>query len=234
MRIGVRYAFSKKFVQAAILFLKETKELEEQGETGDLETAYRSHSYSISSVVMSHALLEAYINEQIDSLFQIASGDIENRFSEIGFEDISRFKQYCDDKSGDFEEISTLTKYQLVLDFFGLESFEERGSFQAAKQLNQVRNYFVHYSPELIENSSLEKERDGTIDSTKLPSDLIRKIDSNPLFEHDRKFPDRFIGYSLGLWSLRTSVDLIREFEDRIGADKSEIWEGELSSLEDF
>jgi len=165
------------------------------------------HSAMVSScVISSFAFVEAFVNETYDLINK--TGDIEQIISV--HEELT---------GSDFTRYSTLRKYQAILVATGHDPFEKgRQPYQDLSWLRQLRNYWVHFEPDVITSDSNPKKEESNLESA-----LRDRVEPNPLYEHEneRYLPRKGLSYSCCEWSMSSATVFVEEFRDKIGDNRT-------------
>lgn len=202
-KLDLRHTLTNQFLEASILFFNNCSTLEAEHEgvpCGPLFSEIRS--YVISSVILSAAALEAYINEVFLDIMDgnIVIDDRKKNSLEKEWKKIERkpvIKKYKD-LLGDIKEIETINE----------NKFENPG------KLIKIRNEFLHYKPVWGSNIS-GNQLETLLSSLKNEVSLSSLVnDTEPLFL-------RFMTSDFSKWAIKTVLNFIKwfnkscELEDR-------------------
>lgn len=172
--------------------------------------------FAIGSITSCMSFLDSIINEFVDDVSRgvlaIYKED-EETDNKTDF-DSSHYDMFenLEDEILDWRNMPTLKKYQVILIVFGKEPFD-RGSqpFQDVDIVRRLRNYFVHYNPEMYKHHQEEVQH-------RLGSALQGKFELNPLAdESDPYFPDKTLSHGCTEWCIGTVVEFTDEFFKRLG-----------------
>jgi hypothetical protein len=221
---------SSDHLQGAISTSRETRRLEEEyaSYTGDVpeengaNIIVKHRSLVISSIISTAHFLEAQINQTYDNIILITSG--EERLARPEFDNLSRGNNF--DALYDLDEIlgdsiirmtGFMQRYQLILSILDREKFDKgRKPWQDINTIRRLRNYFVHYEPEIFSTSNKEEV------THRIGSALQGKYKTNKLRdESDPFFPNRALSYGCTYWAISSAIEFTNEFYNRLGIEPS-------------
>lgn len=168
----------------------------------------------IGSITSCMSFLDAIINEFIDDVsgsnlpFHAETADV---IVDAGFD--NQFRQRLERLEGEiinWRHTSTLQKYQTILIVADEEPFDSGAQpFQDVNTVRRLRNYFVHYQPEMYEYDKEEVNHS-------LGSALQGKFDLNPnAEEREPFFPNKTLSHGCTEWTIETVIEFTDEFFDR-------------------
>lgn len=151
-------------------------------------------SYVSSTIVMSVAGLEAYINE----LF----ADYQHHYPK-------EYHTLIEEIWETIEEQSILEKYRIALALKG-EKLEAGGKlYQNTNILIKMRNALIHFKPEWEDEKKAHQ---------KIDKDIAGRFKPSPFLLNKRlSFPQNCMSYSCAKWAVISSIEFVKDFEDRFG-----------------
>jgi hypothetical protein len=171
----------------------------------------------VSSITSCISFLDAVINEFVDDISGSKIPAHAERYSEIkeaGFD--SDFQNLL----GTLEEedlvvwrhMSTLGKYQTVLALSEADRFDKGAMpYQDVYTLTRLRNYFIHFKPELYEYNQEEVQHS-------LGTALEGKYEENPLTDdYEPYFPNNALSHGCTEWGIQSSIAFTDEFFAKFG-----------------
>lgn len=179
---------------------------EDPGKHPEIPTGVEQSAMVSSCIISSFAFVEAFVNETYDLI---------NRT-----EDIERVISVNEELTGsDFTRYNTLSKYQALLIATGHDPFEKgRQPYQDLNWLRRLRNYWVHFEPDVITNDSNPREEESSLESA-----LRNRVEPNPLYEdeNERYLPRKALSYSCCEWSISSATAFVKEFRTKIGDNRT-------------
>lgn len=175
----------------------------------------------VSSVISCVSFLEGVINEFIDDVSGAKvplHAESPEKLEKAGFD--SEFRDLLssleDEELIVWRHMSTLDKYQAVLTISSEERFDKGAMpYQNVSLLTRLRNYFVHFKPELYEFNQEEVQH-------RLGTALEGKYEKNPLAEeYEPFFPFKSLSYGCADWAIESSLDFTNEFFNKFGLQPS-------------
>lgn len=200
-QLRVRADHSVTHLRGAALFASDCKPLEAEYQWPATREVLLRHVASASgAVVLSVCALEAFANE-----LQLAAGD------GLGssLDPVVEASPLIHRLWYSVENAPLLPRFQWVLEVCGLPTLD-LGALpsQAVSDLIVIRNALVHYRTEWTDDAST---------STQLEDRLAGKFVENLLCTQSQLFfPYRCLGHGCGAWAVRTVLDFVREYCDRL------------------
>ncbi|MFD1642200.1 hypothetical protein [Halohasta litorea] len=175
------------------------------------------HTAMVSScVISSFAFVEAFVNETYDMINRI--------------EDVERVFAVNEELTGsNFTRFSTLRKYQALLIAMGHDPFEKgRQPYQDLNWLRKLRNYWVHFEPDVITDDSAPEEKESNLEGA-----LRDRVEPNPLYENGNEtyLPRMASSYSCCEWSMSSAIAFVEEFQRKIDDNRSLIFLEKAESI---
>lgn len=201
--------FKSYFLTGAVHNARIAGEIEEAYEGKEMTDIYRGEAFKRwqpihdshvqLAVISAFTALESAINEFV------------NQELSWTFENAALFRRIIETYPGDFSDLSTLDKYQIVLEFSDGEPFDKgRRPFQEVVLVRWLRNRFVHYEPQVISpEEGSEHDMAKQIES--------KDLETNPFREQETFYPGKVLSYEYACWSIETVYAFLEEFYDRIG-----------------
>ncbi len=208
------YYFSNTHIKSAAIFAKEAEKIELQSQKTDYiiagELERNSHtSYVVSSVIMSVAYLEGFINE----IFVLLDYESTERYAEsfIKSIDFNQRQQLSQLWHREVKKYRTLEKYDYLLNYIKNETLNRVSKiYQNVDILIKLRNYFIHYQPERIYDSERYIVKIGQKLKGKFPNNFTAP-------DHSPFFPYKCISYGCAIWGLNSVLDFTEVFAKKIG-----------------
>ncbi len=205
--LSLKTNYSIYHLNGAAYFARCVAKIEENYKTSiseELKTEYFSNV--TASILMSVAALESRINE----VYLSAVDSDPNVFKNVGSWIIDALQEIWPN----IEDKPTLTKYQIALIISRKDKFDKGlNPFQDAARLIGLRNALVHYKPEW--DTELKEHK-------KLESSLNGRFPISPFSnENDSFFPKKCIGHGCAAWAVKTSIEFITSFYDRLGIERA-------------
>src|SRR5436305_9835978 len=216
-----RKHLSVAHIQAADLFSQESGRIErEYAEADDPELLpqddsrlVQHRSFVIGSFFSAVAFLEASINEFFADVADGESyvrknltGTVASRISGLWRLDIPRTARY-----------SVLQKYEIaerISDVATLRS--DTKVYQEVVVLTRVRNALMHFEPETIKI----RLGDRSEQQHRFDKFLKGKFGENPLVRWlVPRYPDLYLSHGCANWAVRSAIDFVDDFFDRMGID---------------
>jgi len=224
--------FSDIHLQTAIELSEQVKAYEE---VTPEEWGYQMNfGLVVSSVISCVSFLEGVINEFIDDVSGVkvpSHAETQEKLEKAGFD--SDFQDLLSSLESEdiivWRHMSTLDKYQAILAISDEERFDKGAMpYQDAKLLTRLRNYFVHYKPELYEYNQEEAQH-------RLGTALEGKYQENPLSDaHQPFFPHKSLSYGCTDWAIESSLDFNNAFFDKFGLQPSYKRRKEILEFKDY
>lgn len=218
VRIRKRSYLSTQHLVAAKLFAKHAREIEAKVAAGEApqfidEVRQDYRSFVIGAVLAAVAFLEARINEFLHGL---GEGDFDHLDPQV----ISTAVKFLDRGLERRARLTTLEKYELVLDLFARPAFDRgRAPYQDVECLIQLRNALIHYQPEWVLAGVTSTPQD---EQHEIERALRGRFQESPLDPPGNPFyPDRCISGACAEWASEQSFALVAEFLARLGIDSS-------------
>ncbi|WP_321420496.1 hypothetical protein [uncultured Methanomethylovorans sp.] len=210
VKINSKSRFSNRHIRCACLCAKECDKIEREYEVGDTLDDYsllyeEDHAYASGSIISSVAYLESTINE-----FYSDCCDKADFLKEIDHNILISLgsKWDCDD----FEKKNLLLKYELALmEITGKGFGKGVKEYYDVNDLIKLRNLLVHYKAYW--------QGDTANESKYKVNHLSKKFDSNPFMKKTGNpfFPYKCLGKGCALWGIKTSIDFVAYFYEKIG-----------------
>ena len=208
--------FSNIHLQTAVELSDQVEAFEQVPEQGGEWGTHMNWGLVIGSITSCMSFLDTIINEFIDDITGSKlpfHAETKEEIEQAGFE--NQFQERLERLEGElitWEHMSTLQKYQVVLILVDAEPFDKGANpYQDINTVRRLRNYFVHYNPELYEYNSDEVEH-------RLGSALQGKFEQNPLAEeHEPFFPNKVLSHGCTDWSIKSSIRFTDTFFERLG-----------------
>ena len=203
MKVILRVYFSSYHHWAASHFSELAQQIE-GAHSGEPSFDIRHRAYVTNAVLSSVAFMEAAINE----LFQDVVDSHESYVSPLSKNTRALMASHWSMTEGHARSaLPVVDRYQLVLNFAGLEMFSEgKQPYQDAQLLVRLRNYLIHYKPEDVSRG----------DEHKLEKQLRGKFPENQMMPGNPFIPDRCLGAGCAHWSVRASRAYLDEFHETI------------------
>ena len=208
--VAARQYFSGQHLSAAALCARSARAIE-TAKLGAKEYVPDHRSYVIGAVLFSVASLEAAINELFTDASEGNLGRLRpvdelviKRMGEMWLLGVPRTARY-----------TVPDKYAIALALAGKSAFDKGAEpWQSVVKLVKLRNALVHYEPEWV-----------PLDSAKQPGDehafekqLAGKFPVNPLAPDENPFyPDKVLGHGCAAWGIRSAMDFMDSFKDKLG-----------------
>jgi hypothetical protein len=213
----LRVNLSLTHLRAAAFLAGECYPLEQQYKWPATEPVLNQHNaFSISSVILSVASIEAFINE-----FHLDACD--NSISFLGR--ASHVAHLIRDLWYTVERGPILEKYQWILILSGVEAFKKGSApFQPAADLIELRDSLVHFKPEWDDDARINE---------RLEARLAGKFELNILSMPSQLFiPYRSLGHGSGAWAVNSAREFIGAFCKKLEcADRIDPYDEELANL---
>ena len=188
----------------------------------------------VSSVTSCVSFLDAIINEFADDI----SGtkvpnhaetveDLENAGFDSDFKSLMTAME--DEDIIVWRHMSTLDKYQAILTLSEAERFDKGAMpYQDAYTLTRLRNYFIHFKPEMYEYNQKEVQHS-------LGSALEGKYDQNPLAEdYEPYFPHKALSHGCTGWAIECSLSFTDAFFEKFDLKPSYERRKDILDFEDY
>ena len=204
INVSMRVYYSSYHLWAAKEFSENALSIE-NNHTGKPKFDIKHRALISNSILSSVAFIEAAINE----IFKDASDGHLSYIEMMPQNKIQLISGYWNETEAKNKYISTLNKYQLVLEFCGIEKFDKSNSiYQNASMAIRLRNSLIHYKPESL----------SVNDNHKLSSQLIGKFPKNKLMETSGNpfFPDHCLGYGSAKWACNAVESFADTFFEKI------------------
>ena len=175
---------------------------------GRFETIHDSHV--ITSIISSFAGVETAINEFLHEV-ESGSPDIDEEIVDSVFDLLSVYP-------GEFmRDMRTEAKYQLVLNHCDRDTFNTgEEPWQSLKIVRELRNYFVHHKPEILE---LPEEEEPSARMGRMLE--TQDFDLNPQWTDKEApfFPHKCLSYGLCRWVFSSCTCFIEVFYEKIDSE---------------
>lgn len=208
--------FSNIHLQTAVELSDQVEAFEEVPEQGGEWGSKMNWGLVIGSITSCMSFLDTVINEFVDDIGGSKlpfHAETREEIENAGFD--RQFQQRLDRLESElitWEHTSTLQKYQIVLTISDHDLFNKGSNpYQDVDTVRRLRNYFVHYDPEMYEHNTDESEH-------RLGSALQGKFEENPLAEdHEPFFPNKILSHGCTEWCIESSINFTDDFFDRLG-----------------
>ena len=238
--IKIQVDLSIQHIQSAALYSRLCAKIENDynqsmrnsTEFDDLPLEHRAHA--ISSVLASVAFLEATVNkffadevehleETINFLFANVADPINSNSSIRNILDYPATKLVMADmlKSAMAEKDrkSILAKFDDVITSVGKQGFDKGAApYQDVSLLINLRNALVHYKPKWITILAEDITADEFDDKKIVILQKEHKFPLNPLMDGIMTsfFPNKCLGHGCASWAVKSSIQFIEEFYQRM------------------
>lgn len=202
LKVTLRYTFTTQFLEGASIFIKRAKHIEDNFRellSDDIRTEHRA--LVATSIMQCSAALETEAHE-------ICTYGPGSHLGSDGTDDQAH--QILAPLADFIEKQSTLERYEIILQILQKKSIERSETrYQNAKLLVGLRNEITHYKSVWTEE----------IDRNKLFKGLEGLRLSPPTFSSPDQnfFPHRCLGAACGAWAIKTAVEFLDAFYQRLG-----------------
>lgn len=189
---------------------------------------------TVASVTSCVSFLDSVINEFIDD---ISGTKLPNHAANVdkledagfGTEFQNLLSAMEDESLIVWRHMSTLDKYQAVLTLSEADRFDEGAMpYQDVYSITRLRNYFIHYKPEMYEYNQEEVQH-------RLGSALEGKYDQNQLAEdHEPYFPHKALSYGCTDWAIKSSLNFTDAFFEKFGLEPSYMRRTDALNFDDY
>lgn len=214
------YYLSRTHLLAAAMATSQAFEYEDKSEIQNVIIVgrYEEDKHSacvISSIISIVAYLEAMINEIFECIYYEEESVLaESIFKNVSRSDRKRLHDIWKHNRDLISKLSIFDKYDFLIVFVcGNKLDTGKSLVQSIKLVIKLRNYFVHYYPELTSDTESKKKT-----SEKLSSQLRGKFALNSSIQCGIKdFPEKFTTYHCSIWALKSACEFVRYFAKEIG-----------------
>lgn len=210
-RLGIVPIFSQYHIQSAVFHAGEAKKILELYKKDRTKMGLISplRSYVTSSIFHSVAFMEARINELlVNAKNGLSPWDKDKK--DTYFAKLERTI-----KISGLERLTTLDKYQIVLELLSMPQFETNERiYQDVDLLRRIRNKLIHFEPDRFVYVQPEKPSE----EHKLLRALKGKFELNIIADDmgRRNFPDILLGQGCASWSARSALVFVQNFDQAI------------------
>jgi hypothetical protein len=213
LQILTRTYFSIQHIQAAALFCRQCKTIEDSYNDKSSQDIYTELcAYATSTVFLCVSFLEAGINE----LFCDAA-DNPKRLNLLGEKKINLLANMWKMDIPRTASYSITEKYQIALSLLEKPQFDiGKVPFQDISILLRLRNALTHYEPKWFSCYSEGKSEFEELNN--LSKQLIYKFEESSLFKNtdNSYFPKKCLGYGCAKWAVLNCIDFADEFYKKI------------------
>lgn len=196
-----RNYFSTYYLWSAIYFRDELEKIE-NSHSGKSRFDVKHRAFVLNSVINAVTFSEAFINEILKDIIEseINKSD-KNKHLIISENSLNHLKNEWES----IEKSPSTDKFQTALFIFDKPTFNAgKQPYQNYKLLIDLRNFLIHYKPEIIQ---LE-------DKHKLTKKLKDRFKENKLAigSGNPYFPDHALGFGCAAWAVKSAQNMCDEF----------------------
>jgi len=204
--LSMRAYFSTYHLWAAEHFSKLAGEIEDSHK-GKSKFNLEHRAYVMNSILSSVAFLEAAINE----LFQDAHDNHESYIKNLDKQLLTKMAAVWQVTEHDNKKkFGTLEKYQIALEFAGIEKFKPgENPLQDVQLVIKLRNELTHYKPMNLDEKNKHSLEKKLLGSNFAPNKLMEGSGNN-------FFPDHALGAGCTGWCFKSVKNFTDEFFSRM------------------